>query len=62
MVIFITANYFLSETYDTGTSKAGKGLDSVRLAVAVGWVGEKKEKKSFFSYSFLTNSSVESRS
>ena len=43
MVIYITANYFLRETYDTGTSKTGKGLDSVRQAVAVGWVGEKKE-------------------
>jgi len=36
MVIYILVNYFLKETYNTGTSKAGKGFDSRRQAVAAG--------------------------
>lgn len=62
MVIYILVNYFLKETYNTGTSKAGKGFDSMRQAVAAGWPRKKQENKSSFSYSFLTNSFVESSS
>lgn len=61
MVIYILVNYFLKETYNTGTSKAGKGFDSRRQAVAAGWLRKKKEKNPFF-LSFLTNSFVKSSS